>query len=73
MKFIQEYSKELVDVIMRPLSMIFELPWQSGEILLDWKLVSFSQFSERERGMILGTIGQSVTFQCLVKLQGRLF
>ncbi|TRZ06976.1 hypothetical protein HGM15179_020128 [Zosterops borbonicus] len=42
--------KELVDVIMRPLSMIFEQSGESGENPADWKLVNvgmLSQFSRR--------------------------
>ncbi|KAJ7396027.1 rna-directed dna polymerase from mobile element jockey-like [Pitangus sulphuratus] len=32
--------KELAGVIVRPLSMIFELSWESGEISVDWKLAN---------------------------------
>ncbi|KAJ7400469.1 hypothetical protein BTVI_105269 [Pitangus sulphuratus] len=31
--------KELADVITKPLSMIFEQSWESGEVPADWKLV----------------------------------
>ncbi|KAJ7419046.1 hypothetical protein WISP_56501 [Willisornis vidua] len=32
--------KELADVITKPLSMIFEQPWESREVPADWKLVN---------------------------------
>ena len=32
--------KELADVIARPLSMIFQCSWESGEVLVDWKLTN---------------------------------
>ncbi|KAJ7405714.1 hypothetical protein WISP_138172 [Willisornis vidua] len=32
--------KELADVITKPLMMIFEWSWESGEIPTDWKLVN---------------------------------
>ena len=32
--------KELADVIVRPLSMIFQCSWESGEVPVDWKVAN---------------------------------
>ena len=32
--------KELADVIMGPLSIIFQRSWESGEVPVDWKLAN---------------------------------
>ncbi|KAJ7426638.1 RNA-directed DNA polymerase from mobile element jockey [Willisornis vidua] len=34
--------KELADVITKPLSMIFECSWESGEVPADWKLANIT-------------------------------
>ncbi|KAJ7406679.1 rna-directed dna polymerase from mobile element jockey-like [Pitangus sulphuratus] len=37
-----EILKELVDVIAKPLSMIFEWSWESGEVQAEWKLMNLA-------------------------------
>ncbi|GAB0183771.1 mitochondrial enolase superfamily member 1 [Grus japonensis] len=34
--------RELADVIVRPLSIIFQRSWESGEVPVDWKLANFA-------------------------------
>lgn len=43
--------RELTDLIVKSLSMIFEKPWPSGEVLGDWqKGSSASIFKNRRKG-----------------------
>ena len=52
--------KEMVDEVAKPLSIIFERLWQSGEVPLDWKRGNITPLSSRrEKRKIQGTIGQS--------------
>lgn len=59
--------------IAKPLSTIFGWPWKPREVPADWKLMKFSQFSERARRTTLVTTGLSVSLQCLVNLWRRFF
>lgn len=39
---------ELVDVIVRLFSIIFEKPWRSGDIPEDWKKSNVTPFKEKD-------------------------
>lgn len=41
--------KELTDVNAGPLSIIFQVTWESGEVPVDWKLANIVPISRRER------------------------
>ena len=41
--------KGLVGVIARPLSMIFQCPWESREVTVDWKLANVPIFKKGNR------------------------
>ncbi|KAJ7402533.1 rna-directed dna polymerase from mobile element jockey-like [Pitangus sulphuratus] len=61
MGFIQEYSKSWL-VIVRPLSMISEWSWESGEVPVDWKLANVaSVFKKGDHGNYSPVILTSVT------------
>ncbi|KAJ7400289.1 RNA-directed DNA polymerase from mobile element jockey-like protein [Pitangus sulphuratus] len=49
MGLIQESSQSLVDVITKPLSMIFEQSWESREVSADWKLVNVPIFKKAKK------------------------
>ena len=64
--------KEMVDEVAKPLSIIFERLWQSGEVPLDWKRGNITPLSSRrEKRKIQGTIGQSVSPMCLARSQSK--
>jgi len=66
--------KELVDVVVRPFSIIFQGSWETGEVPVDWKLEKCCpSFQEGKEGKTLVITGLSVSLQCLVKLRRRLF
>ncbi|KAJ7406272.1 hypothetical protein WISP_134811 [Willisornis vidua] len=48
--FIQDHSKELADIVVRPLSMIFEWSWESAGIPVDWNLANVPIFKTGHKG-----------------------
>lgn len=62
---LEAVTHNMLDIIARPLSIILERSWQSGEVLKDWKKANVTPSPKRaERGM-QGTTGQSASFPSL--------
>ena len=49
MGFIPGYSQELDSIITRLLSHIFQQSWESGEILISWKLANVPVFTKSKK------------------------
>jgi len=64
--------QELDDVIMRPLSIMFQCFWESGEVLVNWKLANFAPIFKKGKKILVIT-GLSVSLQCLEKFWRGLF
>jgi len=57
--------KELADVVVKPLSIIFEGSWQSGEVPVDWKKGKIHPFLKRVGRRTLETTKLSASPLCL--------
>lgn len=57
--------KQLADVIAGPLSIVFQVTWESGEVPVDWKLANIIPISRRERRKTLIIAGLSVSIHSL--------
>jgi len=57
------FLRELVDEVAKPLSIIFERSWQSGEAPTDWRRGNTIPFLKREKRKTWGPTGQSSAWQ----------
>ncbi|GAB0196742.1 hypothetical protein GRJ2_002139500 [Grus japonensis] len=62
--------RELADVIARPLSIIFQRSWESGEVLVDWKLANVVPIFKKGKKEDPGLEGVVSKFSVDTKLGG---
>ncbi|RMC06468.1 hypothetical protein DUI87_15903 [Hirundo rustica rustica] len=58
--------KEMADIIIKSLLMIFEPSWESGDVPADWKLTNIVTAFRKGKKEDLETTGLSVSLQCLL-------
>ncbi|KAJ7415597.1 hypothetical protein BTVI_37847 [Pitangus sulphuratus] len=59
------HLRKMVDIIARPLTIIFERSWRSGEVLEDWKIANVTPVFKKGKKEDPGTTSQSASSQSL--------
>jgi len=59
--------REQSDKVARPLSIMFERSWQSGEVPTDWRRGNITPIFKKGKRKTRGTTGQSASPLCLAR------